>query len=273
MAGLVLVEGLPGAGKSTTLGLLGERAAAAGIPVRCFGEGRTDHPVDLEQVALLSDDALARVSRPGAGGEVARAAERHEGYTLLRDRERADWPEDLRAALRRHDAYDGAEVGPDLHRQALLASWQRFGAAAPGEPWTYVFECVLVQNPVTALLARFDLPEHVVEQHVHALAATVAALDPLLVYLDAGDPEPVLAAAAAERPAAWLELVIRYHTEQGYGLARGLRGFAGLVEVMRVRRQLELRLLQRLPVRTCVVDVADTSPEQREQQLAAALGW
>ncbi|MGN6332321.1 MAG: hypothetical protein ACTHOD_11820 [Motilibacteraceae bacterium] len=273
MAGLVLVEGLPGTGKSTTLGLLGQRAAAAGVPVRCFEEGRPDHPVDFEQVALLSADALLQLSQTGADSAVARAVERYEGYALLRDRERADWPEDLRAALARHDAYDGAQIGPDLHRRALLDSWRRFGAAAAREPWTYVVECVLLQNPVTALLGRFDLPEDVVEQHVHQRADAVADLDPLLVYLDAGDPEAVLAAAAAERPAAWLDFVIRYHTEQGYGLARGLHGFDGLVEFMRVRRQLELALLESLPVRTCVVDVARTSPAEREQRIAAALGW
>ena len=55
---------------------------------------------------------------------------------------------------------------------------------------TYVFECVTVQNPVWALLARFDQPA---------------------------------AAAAEERTAAWLDFVVRYRTEQGYGRARTVR--------------------------------------------------
>jgi hypothetical protein len=96
-------------------------------------------------------------------------------------------------------------------------------------------------------------------------------MDPLLVYLDAGDPATVLEAAAAERPAEWLELVIGYHTEQGYGLARGLRGFDGLVEFMRHRREVELDLLPSLPVRTLRLDVSGRDWTARYADLVAFL--
>ena len=81
----------------------------------------------------------------------------------------------------------------------------------------------------------------------------------------------MLEAAAAERPAEWLDLVVRYHTEQGYGLARGLRGFDGLVEFMRHRREVELELLPRLPVTTFRADVSDGDWDTHYAALAAFL--
>jgi hypothetical protein len=269
---LVLVEGLPGAGKTTTARLVEEWLRTRGHDARYFGELRTDHPVDFEAVALLSGADLERIRGefPAQAEAVAQAAEPRDGYWLVRDRERAGWPEALRRELRARDAYDG-DITPDLHRRALLDSWQRFADAAVDDPSVHVFECVFVQNPVCALMARFDRPPAEVKTHIGQLAATVAGLDPVLVYLDAGDPEAVLTAAAAERPPEWLDFVTRYHTDQGYGRARGLHGFAGLVEFMRMRREFELELLSRLPIKAHRLDVASRDRDVHHRELSAVL--
>lgn len=271
MTRLVLVEGLPGSGKTTTAGLIRAGAASRGLAVRYVEEGDPGHPADFEQVAILEDSDVARlgVDAPEHVATLRAAAERHDGYWLIRNRDRASWPLDLRRWLAERDAYDGS-VAPDLHTKAMTENWDRFaGAAHPVD--LFVFEAVLLQNPVCALVARFDRPESAVAAHVGRLAASVAGLDPVLVYLDPGDPAPVLAAAAAERPAEWLDLVVRYHTEQGYGAVRGLRGFAGYVEFMRMRRELELRLIRELPITSYVLDVSTRDREAHAREVEAVL--
>ena len=272
MARLVLVEGLPGSGKTTTARMIEDAARARGFDVRYFGEGRSDHPADFEEVAILTDADLERLRGdfPSSAAALAQAAERHDGYWLVRDRDRASWPEALRRQLRERDAYDG-RIDPGLHIRALTDNWRRFGGAAGAGSTVFVFEAVFLQNPICALVARFDEPAAAVESHVRQLASTVAGLDPLLVYLDAGDPEPVLAAAAAERPADWLDFVVGYHTGQGYGATRGLQGFPGLVAFMRMRRELELGLVAQLPVRSHVVDVAGRDREAHRREIEALL--
>jgi hypothetical protein len=272
MRRLVLVEGLPGSGKTTTGRFIEGWARARNLSPQYFGEGRADHPADFEAVAVLSDADLRQVRRafPGEADSLMDAAERRDDYWIVRERERATWPADLRTFLRTRDGYDG-EVTPEVHRRALLDSWQRFAKTTASDPSLYVFECVFIQNPVCSLLARFNQPAAVVEEHICDLASAVADMDPLLVYLDAGDPEPVLSAAAAERPAAWLDFVIGYHTEQGYGRAHGLRGFDGLVEFMRTRRELELLMLQRLPIRTHLIDVSLRDRDAHHEAVTAAL--
>lgn len=272
MAQLVMVEGLPGAGKSTAAAFVEDWLAQRGVLVRRFAEGRTDHPVDFEQVAVLTGAQLEQVLAdfPEQRTELARTAQRRDELWLVRDRERAHWPVPLRERLRAVDAYDG-DVTSRVHTRVLLDSWRRFTDEVRDEQAVYVVECVFLQNPVCALLARHDRPVGELAAHVRALAEAAAPLDPLLVHLDAGDPAPVLAAAAAQRPPEWLDFVIDYHVGQGYGLAHGLDGFDGLVEFMRHRREVELDLLPSLPVRTLGLDVSGRDWTARYADLVAFL--
>ena len=48
--GLVMVEGLPGSGKSTTAHGIAAWLVEQQVPVEHWAEGRVDHPVDFEQV-------------------------------------------------------------------------------------------------------------------------------------------------------------------------------------------------------------------------------
>ncbi|HEX8970793.1 hypothetical protein [Oryzihumus sp.] len=272
MAQLVMVEGMPGSGKSTASAFVEDWLVQRGVPVRRYAEGRTDHPVDFEQVAVLTGAQLEQVLAdfPDERAELARSAQRRDELWLVRDRERAHWPAPLRERLRALDAYDG-DVPTQVHTRVLQDSWRRFTDEVLDEQAVYVVECVFLQNPVCALLARHDRPAAELAAHVRALADVAAPLDPLLVHLDAGDPAPVLAAAAAQRPPEWLDFVIDYHVGQGYGLARGLDGFDGLVEFMRHRREFELALLPILPVRTLRLDVSGRDWSARYAELVAFL--
>ncbi|EWT04995.1 hypothetical protein N864_08125 [Intrasporangium chromatireducens Q5-1] len=257
MAQLIMVEGLPGAGKSTTAHLVTEWLVEQGLCVGSFPEGRTDHPVDFEQVAVLADGELDRVIRdfPGVADTMRRAAERSGDGWLIRYGDRPEWSGDLRARLAAFDAYDG-EITADRHCAVLRASWEAFGAWASHDVDVYVFECVLIQNPMCALMARFDQPVERISAHVRALVRSVSSLEPVVLYLDPGEPTGALERAAAERPPEWLDAVVQYHCAQGYGLARGLSGFSGYVEFMRERRERELALLPELGIPVIRVDVA-----------------
>lgn len=258
MASLIMVEGLPGTGKSTTAHFLNGWLSKQGRTVAHYPEGRADHPVDFEQVAILSTETFIGLvgAFPAQGDDLIRGAEKVGDSWLVRYGQRRGWPRELRTRIEEYDVYDGS-ITPELHTRVLRDSWDSFGDKVAHTSEVYLFECVLLQNPVTALLGRFDLPAEAVEAHIRRLADSVAALEPIVVYLDPGDPAVVLERAAAERPAEWLESVVAYHCGQGYGLARGLQGFDGYVEFMRRRRELELELLPRLGALSLRVEVSD----------------
>ncbi len=272
MAQLIMVEGLPGSGKSTTAHFLGEWLSGRGHEVAHYAEGRSDHPVDFEQVAVLSTEAFIAVvgDFPAQADDLMRGVQKVGDSWLVRYGQRRGWPCELRDRLAQHDAYDGT-ITPELHRRVLRESWDAFGDRAAHGAEVYVFECVLIQNPLCALMARFDEDQHVIEGHVRSLVESVTPLNPALVYLDPGEPTAALERVAAERPQEWLESVVGYHCDQGYGLARGLRGFDGYVEFMRRRREVELDLLPRLGVPTLRVEVGDGDWDAHRSRITAFL--
>jgi hypothetical protein len=272
VAQLIMVEGLPGAGKSTTADFLNGWLTRQGHPVEYYPEGRADHPVDFERVAVLTtEDLIGLVGAfPGHGDDLIRSAEKVGEVWIVRYGQRRGWPAALRDRLEQHDAYDGS-ITPELHARVLGDSWDAFGDKAAHGSDVYLLECVLLQNPMCALMARFDQPAGTVEAHIRRLADSVAPLNPVVVYLDPGDPAAALGRVAAERPAEWLEGVIAYHCGQGYGQARGLTGFDGYVEFMRHRRDRELEILSRLGVATIHVEVGSGDWEAHRAQVTDAL--
>lgn len=261
VSGIVMLEGIPGTGKSTTAADLAAWLSGRGVDAAHWPEGRADHPVDFEHVSLVSEQWLQhlREEDPESWRAVRGHAERYPEGWVVRHTDRLEAADAVVQRIRGWDAYDGS-IAPDVHAQALSESWRRYGCGVPAAA-VQVWECVLIQNPVCAFIARFDRPPGDLASHVRQLTAAVAGHHPMLVYLDPGDPEPVLRRVAEERPEWWLDFVIRYHTAQGYGLRKGLRGFEGYVEFMRMRRQVELELLPHLEVPTLVVD---TSQEPRD---------
>lgn len=258
-----MIEGLPGAGKSTMALNLANGLASRQQDVNLWAEGRTDHPVDFEQVSVLTKDDLERILAefPASRELLLHAVVAEGDVWLVRLGQHDHLPSILVQELRRYDSYDG-RISPDVHSKVLTESWRRFGRV-PVLDAVQIWECVLIQNPVCAFIARFDQAPEVLERHVLRLIDAVGAHGPALVYLDPGDPEQALKRAAAERPAEWLQAVIAYHTQQGYGLRHGLTGFDGYIEFMRQRREIELDLLPRLPLPTLLVNTDEGTWNER----------
>lgn len=57
---LILIEGLPGSGKSTIAKMVSEILIDQGKQVQLFQEGNLDHPADYEGVVFI----LLKTSRP-----------------------------------------------------------------------------------------------------------------------------------------------------------------------------------------------------------------
>jgi hypothetical protein len=152
-----------------------------------------------------------------------------------------------------------------------LQRWRDFTARAAGEERVYVFECCFLQNPITTLLARHDLPPEAVRAHVLALAEVVAPLAPRLVYLAQGDVAAGLEAIRRARPPEWAAYVTAYLTEQAYGRAHGLSGFGGVIDFYARRQAFELDLLHQLPLESLVLR-DDAGWPARYQALETFLG-
>lgn len=274
MAGtkLILVEGLPGSGKTTTAVFIANWLQERGWDTAVFPEGNLDHPADFESVAYLDRQEYVELLAqfpPETALLQSQAIQEREGYFFrYRTFQQCypEAPETLISALAQYEIY---ELPVPKFQRLLLQRWQHFAETAAEGETVYIFECCFLQNPLTMLLGRHDEPVPVAESFILELADIVQGLRPCLFYLHPGDVRATLTQIAQERPSAWLDFVIAYHTRQGHGKAQGWQGFDGLVQFYQMRQSIELALLPQLPFPTLLVE--HTSWPQDQARIASYL--
>lgn len=224
---LFIVEGLPCSGKSTLArylaGLLAERGK-----VRCVDEGTGDHPADWELHALAP---------------VGMVSDREEIVPLAR------FSGAGRERLMPYKLYDGLPW--ERERPLMLDKWRSFVSTAEAGA-VYVFNCVLLPNPMCETMMRFGFPEETSRSYIEEIAGIIRPMEPVVVYLRNDDIAASVRRAAAERP-GWLEDVVAYHERGAYGRSVGARGFEGYIVCLRERQEREIRILAGLPVASIVL--------------------
>jgi len=274
---LYLIEGIPGAGKTTTAkyvhGLLIERGRRSCLRL----EGDIDHPADFEAAACLSRCEYVGLltQYPRWGADIEGATNRSIGehmivsYGRLRRLIDDPLPAGLLDYLRRHDAVDGTDRA--TYRGITVDRWQRFAQAAAAGSQDHVFECCFLQNPTTVLMCRHNTPVAEIEAHIQTTAAAIRVLAPCLIYLRQSDVRGTLERVAAQRPRAWLDFVIEYVTGQGWAIERGLSGLDGVVSFYQARQEIELGMLGRLSIPHLVLDPAVIGWEATRAAIGATL--
>ncbi|WP_187355243.1 hypothetical protein ['Paenibacillus yunnanensis' Narsing Rao et al. 2020] len=273
---LILVEGLPGAGKSTIAQLTSRLLAERGLTVKLFLEGNPAHPADAESIACLTGAEYAGLLQ--AGNEQQRqlfmdAVSRQGGdyllpYGLLEQKTDERLPDDLRQVLAGKDVY---ELPLAHNREIIAGRWRDFGAEAQSGETVYVFECCFIQNPVTIGMIKNGATFTEVQEYVTELAESVKALDPLVIYIEQKDLEFTFRKALRERPREWSEGFMDYYTGQGFAKTLGVTGISGTIQVLEARAVVERRLVEELALRKAVIDNSAYDFGMAEQELRAII--
>ena len=271
---LILVEGIPGSGKTSAARFVCDWLASHGRRPRLFLEGDWQHPADFESVACLDDAEYAalREQFPAQTDFLAQHARHENGEWFFSYRqlqhEHSEQPETLFENLAHFEIYN---LPAAKHCRLLLQNWRKFVAEALAQDCVYVFECCFLQNPSTTLFAYHNLPAEAVQQHILTLADSVRPLAPRLVYLARRDVGATLAAVRRERPPEWAEFVTWYLTGQDYGKAHALSGFDGVSAFYAMRQAFELALLPALPFPAAAI-ADENAWDARYAALTAFLG-
>lgn len=214
---LYIIEGLPCSGKSSTAAFVAHTLRQRGLQVIEVDEGTGDHPADYEFHAY-------------ADGRIISMAE---------------VPQEQLPALLPCKIYDGLPWQTEA--PLMLEKWRQFVRDADPD-MVYVFNCVLLQNPMCETMMRFGMPEEQSAVHIRAIAEIIAPMEPVVIRLHVSDIAGRVRETAQERP-GWLEAVIPYHTEGAYGRSIGAEGFEGYVACLAERQRREERILAGLPLR------------------------
>ncbi|VWX34399.1 hypothetical protein [Exiguobacterium oxidotolerans] len=260
---LILIEGLPGSGKTSTAEAAHQLLKNTSMSSALFLEGDVAHPADYEGVAYLTESEWRTFQRKHK--DISTYTERFDGHYLVAYRKWHDHHPSLDSAtisqLEQRDVY---ELPFELHQSLILKKWEAFVAQALTTDTTYVFECCFLQNPLTIGLIKYDLPEATLEAYIERLAAIIEPLQPILIYVDQPDVEKSFRKAIKERPTEWAEGFVSYYTLQAYGVNRSLSGIGGTITVLQERQAVERQLLDTLPFRVEVFSNEDFSAEARQ---------
>lgn len=255
---LILVEGLPGSGKSTTAKLIHELLTENQVPAELYMEGNLDHPADYEGVAYFTEEEFEQLLKKSGSlskvfqDRVTVKRGRHLlPYMKIKNELGSGFPDELLAAISKKDVY---ELPMEENIAVISESWEEFAKQAAAEEKVYVFECCFIQNPVTVGLVKYGASDEATIQYVKKLAEAVESLNPLLVYVKQEDIERSFRKAVTERPDDWFNGFVHYYTSQGYGLVNGLSGLEGTIDVLKARQELEYSILKNLQLTTYILN-------------------
>ncbi|URJ60340.1 hypothetical protein [Paenibacillus polymyxa] len=270
---LVIVEGIPGSGKSTLSRYIHDMLNIHQVESELFLEGNLRHPADYESVACVPNEELDRLRSIYSGvfhyidpfvsvnGNDSLIA-----YALAQQSAQNGIPSSLYEEMRRYEIYDGVPV--EKYCELMVQRWSSFAKDQREKEKLIILECCFLQNPGCALLARHDAGNDRFIQHVLQIAKQIQDLNPILFYLKQPNVRETIERVKTMRSQEWLDFAIWYHTEQDYGEKKGLHGYEGYIQFLEHRRELELQIIEQLPFQSFIMDNSDYDWENQQQTVS-----
>ena len=238
---LIIVEGLPCSGKSTTARFIAENTGMSFID-----EGTGSHPADYEFHAFLTTAELNDYSLQEREIIVSNGEQKSGGYIVPLSK----FSGRLFDSLLQHKIYDFLPW--ETESPVMLDKWREFADTC--EEDRYVFNCVFLQNPMCETMMRFGLEKEVSAEYISEISGIIRPLSPLIVYLKNSEVSESVRKASVERGDEWLNAVIDYHCNGEYGKINNLCGFDGYIAALEERQRRELDILRSLDIESVIIN-------------------
>lgn len=259
---LILVEGIPGSGKSTIAQKINDFLKSKGLKVKLYSEGDL-HPADLAWQACLTLDEYYQVVKENP--DLKTVLEQYtqiEGEHAIVAYTKLGIPmksKGVNEYLSSKEVYDG-KVDLDIFKELHFKRWQAFGANALKDDHVYIFECAYLQNHINELMGSYCKDTDDVISYMLQLMDTVKSLNPKLIYLAQPDVRQTIQRVAEERVSSdkskwddWIDLVIKYVESSKYGQVKKLEGYEGFISFIEDRKWLEEMVMDRLDIEKATI--------------------
>lgn len=267
---LILVEGIPGAGKTTTARKIKEKLISEGKNAILYEEGMS-HPADMAWNAYLNEEEYTSflskcfkmwetsektISRDELNNRVEMQARREEKHVILAYT-KIDFPEscywNLIDEVASKEICNGRRSLKEF-TEIHLNRWERFAKEALLDNSIYIFECAFLQNHIFELLGVYEKSDEEIYIYLSNLLETVKGLKPCIVYIEPSDVERVINNAADERKAPdnsrrdWIDEIVDWVVNMNYGKNHNLKGKEGVFYFCKERLRIDKLMLRKLDI-------------------------
>ena len=258
MRQLILVEGLPGCGKTTISRKIYEYISTI-RETNLYQEG-DGHPADLAWCACIPVEQLDSIIKeyPQYGIQLKKFMYIEDGYAVVPYTQFPIDDESFLQLMESYEVYDN-RVGFKTFSVLHLKKWKKFSQQTLEGREMAVFECAFLQNHINELLLFHCMSEELIEEYLLNLITTVNELEPILIYLNQPSVYETIGKVSdirvnKEGKQVWMERVISYIQESPFGIAHSLSGFEGMVSYFEYRKNVELNIIKKLPIDCYIID-------------------
>ena len=254
---LIMIEGIPGSGKSTFAKRISDFYINHGVKVNLYNEGGF-HPADLAWNACIPVELLNDILAPYESfrNEIDKNIFIEDDYAIISYTQVKTTDNAFFKDMEAREVYDNRvpfDVFNELHRKR----WRSFGKQVKEKNELTVFECALLQNHVSELMLFHLADIELLKTHINELIQTVTELSPSMIYLSQPNVRKTIERVSKQRifeNGNWIDGIINYSETSPYGKLHGIKGFDGAVQIFEERKRIELEIIKSLPIKTIVLE-------------------
>jgi len=230
---LILVEGIPGVGKTTTARNIKKHLDEKNIKSKLFLEGNLEHPADYESVAYLDEKEFNDlINKYNINEKIISEYVSHENtdyfiyYGMMRSNKIYIENKGFYKQLMSNDVY---ALPNEKYTEVITKKWKSFVSTSEKSDYIYIFECCFLQNPLTTMMAHHNMSSAFIKEHIRNISEIIKPLNPLIIFLDTKDVKKNFNFVKKNRSIEWYNFVEDYVTNQEYGNEHSLKGYDGLI--------------------------------------------
>jgi hypothetical protein len=241
---LIMLEGIPGSGKTTTSQLLYTYLKEVGVNSEVYIEG-SEHPIDLPFYAYLTKSEYNKllIRFPQQAEWIRLNSIIENDYILIPYKvpEPKPWSDELAEYLSFKElCYSNKAIVPfNIYKKVFYTRFEQYVTRMSNTDAVTIFESVLFQHQIHDINRLYpQIPEDEIMEYIRNLAVIISPLNPVLLYISQNSVEESLkhTAIIRSKPKWSNPETVEYYIK---------------------RKNLELRIVKLLPFRSYILNNTD----------------